>query len=299
MDQKLSDLVNKVESEARAFATFDEYLESKEAEPAWQKPADGAADESSSVLNVKVDVTVASSPAPNAETVTSPTSEQHPHVKLTPEYIANGHKVEPAHPIAVVLDVPIPDQSEHLEAAPLVMNTVVITDPIEWDGKPKRFLEDIATAIKPGEEPDWYGKIFSMQRADGEKLTAEEIVERIHELEEGIQKFKVAQRGLRSALEDKLKEENSAVRTKMIGKLDMDYRARRNAKAAERMKSERTPKAKANGAAPKAGAGGIKFADAMATGMGLRGDALIDCVEKAGKLDEATANHIRTKWGSK
>jgi hypothetical protein len=226
------------------------------------------------------------------------TSEQHPHLKTTPEYIANGHKVEPVHPVAKVLDVPIPDQSEHGEAAPLIETRLVLSDPINWDGQTLRSLEEISTAVKPGDEPVWWSKIFSMQREEGLKLTPENIVDRIHELEDGIQKFKQAQRGLRSALEDKLRAENSETRTKVIGDLDKDYRSRRNAKAAERMKSERKPAAPKNGAAPKSGVG-IKFADTMATGMGMRGDALIDFVQKAGKLDEATANHIRTKWGSK
>ena len=298
MDQKLSELVDKVEGEARKFATFDEYLESKEMETECQKPASDAGDNSSSVESAKVDAPVESSQPTSAETVTAPTKEEHPHLRLTPEYIANGHKVEPAHPIAVVVVTEVPVVVDPPTEVPVVVNRIDISA-VNWaDGKTLRSLEDIAQAVKPGEEPESWRKIFLLTRDAGEKLTLEEIVDRIHELEDGIQKFKQAQRGYRSALEDKLKIANSETRTKMVGELDKDYRARRNAKAAERMKSERGATAPKANAAPKAGAG-IKLADQYAQGLGLRGDALCDFLQKAGKLDEATAAHVRTKWGSK
>ena len=54
MDQKLTELVNKVESEARAFASFNDYLASKEKDSSeWQKPASDVAEKSSSEFERK------------------------------------------------------------------------------------------------------------------------------------------------------------------------------------------------------------------------------------------------------
>ena len=41
------------------------------------------------------------------------------------------------------------------------------------------------------------------------------------------------------------------------------------------------------------------MADTMAQGMGLRGDALIEYLRKMNKIDDATVDYIKTKWGAK
>lgn len=308
MDQKLSDLVDKVVTESAAYATFDDYLQSKEKGSECEKPAVDAVDNSSNGESAKADAPAESSQPTSAAPATEPTSVV-PETKPLPVSvqkeeltkfpgIANG-KPEPVHPIPGQVNVEIPEQPKGLEDIPVVVTKVELSQ-VNWDGKILHHSEDVSYAVKPEDEPEAWKKIFLLTRDTGIKLTPEQIVDRIHELEEGIQKFKQAQRGYRSALEDKLKEANSEARAKAIGDLDSDYRKKRNAKAAERMKAERKPSsAPKTDSAAKISAANIKFADQMAQGMGLRGDKLCDFLQGVGKLDEATAKHIRDKWGAK
>lgn len=309
MDQKLSDLVDKVVTESAAYASFDDYLQSKEKGSECEKPAVDAVDNSSNGASAKADAPAESSQPTSAAPATEPTNAPVKVSKPLPVSvqkeeltkfpgIANG-KPEPVHPIANPLPVEIPEPTKGLEDMPVVVNAVELTQ-VNWDGKILHHSEDVSYAVKPEDEPEAWKKIFLLTRDTGLKLTPEQIVDRIHELEEGIQKFKQAQRGYRSALEDKLKEANSEARAKAIGDLDSDYRKKRNAKAAERMKAERKPSsAPKTDSAAKISAANIKFADQMAQGMGLRGDKLCDFLQGVGKLDEATAKHIRDKWGAK
>lgn len=300
MDQKLSDLITQVEGEARKFASFDDYLASKDKpETEWQKPASDVVVNSSNDESTKVDETVESSAPSSAAVVTPPTKEEHPHSRTTPEYIANGSRTEPAHPVIPTVVLGEEPPSGPAKEIPMVKTELVLSAPINWDGQTLRSVDEVATQVPAGEEPDWWRKVYLGFREEGlETLkTPEAIIDRIHVLTEECDRRRRAIQGLRSALDDVLKGENSEVRARHIGNLDMDYRARRNKQAADRMKADRgsaAPKAKAT----KSGIG-IKDADTFATALMLRGDKLKDQIQKIGKLDEATAKYIDEKWGGK
>ncbi len=312
MDQKLTELVNKVESESRAFASFDDYLASKgEESPECPKPASDAAENSPSEPSEKVDETGDSSEPSSAEAVTVPTEKAHPHSKLTPEYIANGLKTEPVHPVAIpILPEPPPD-TEYIEHIPVVLTKLELTDPVNWDGQTLRSVEEVISRIPEKDEPEWWREVYLAGRELAVKVLKDpdSIVDRINILTEEIERRKRAIHGLRSGLDDALKSESSETRKKVIGSLDMDYRNRKNKKPADRMKAERKASDKPKLTIVAKPGIGIKFADTMAMGMGLRGEALIDVVRKAQKLDDATLKHIEEcmklwplptdKWGSK
>ena len=165
----------------------------------------------------------------------------HPHSNLTPEYIANGHKVEPAHPVATPLPVEAPPSSEYLETLPAVEVKLELTDPLNWDGQTLRHAEEVFSRISEENEPEWWREVYLAGRELGVKVLKDPqaIADRINILEEEINRRRRAQHGLRSALDDALKAESIETRKRTVGELDLNYQNRKRKKLVDKLKKDR------------------------------------------------------------
>lgn len=286
MDQKLEGLVNGVDREARKFASFDDYLAAQE-KPEWQKPADGAVENSAPTSSAKVDGTDASSKAPSVAPATEKPKDVRRQAMEQPNYIPNGLKSEPlAHPVApVVTEAPGGDTWRVLEAQ--IVTTKYELHQVEWDKDKLTYLSSPATVQEI--TPDWWKDIYLGGIEYARALESPEaIVNGMNVYQERIEKLNRAIQGMRGVLEEKLHGVSSERREKLLSK-NAKFKENQTTKAATKMKAERKP-AEVKGV-------GIKLADATAGAMkSMRGDKLIKFLTENGACDEATIAYVRKVW---
>lgn len=298
MDQKLSDLVNKVDREARQFASFDDYLSSKSEDAKCEKAAENVVENSSPTTSEKAAGTVASSSNSSVAPVivNNPQPDPRRGAMARSNYIADGHKTPPVHPIAEVV-VPPTDlpPSQVLEAQ--IVETRYSIQSVEWDKDRIAFASEETKARRIGDDPDWWRDVYLGGQEYARALdTGERIVDALNMYQERIEKLQRAIQGMRSVLEDKLKDE-SAENRKRLSEKSANWRASRNQEAAQRMKAERKPSPKVE--KPKINTAAIKLADTMA-GMNqkLRGESLLAALKGMNvDIDDSVVQHVARKWG--
>lgn len=301
MDKKLEDLVDGVDRAARNYATFADFQKAQEEKGGteWQKPVDGAVENSSSSSPEKVGETAESSPSPSVEAASEPVDAEKPTRKTREilNKVYNGTTERLAHPMAP--NVTSTDEP----AGKLPGRYVFVPDPQEtktrmvihkspWDGETLLHAQE-ETEIRTS-DPEWLQQALLMGQEAARKVgsdperIADEVINRYYERIEIFQKAIQGARGvLENALIGKSLETQNRVRAKASGQ-----RSARNEQAASRMKKEREPK-------PKAGVG-IKLADETAKLMPkMRGDKLIKFLKEEGLCDDLTIKYVNEKWGAK
>lgn len=292
-NDRLGDLVNSIEQESRQFATFEEFLANQKKEQTCQKGASDVAVNSSSDSNGKAVETGASSEPSSAVPVSEPTAEEKEaeRLRLLEERrveIERGLKTEQlAHPVAPNVTAPEPNTGS-VQMAQTVTTRLEVKD-VEWAGAHQQYISEVSEVDTT--EPDWWkqvfhaGKKFAMDCA-----TLEEAIVHNAKLEEAIKKIRCSQQGLRAGLAERTRGANNETKAKVAKGLE-GYKLNQNAKSAERMKTERAPKAKVPD--------GMKLADTMATVMGMDAEEIIMELLDKGKLTPEVRAYVAKKYGAK
>lgn len=296
MDQKLDDLVNGIDREARKFASFAEFQQAQEkGETEWQKPAVAAEENSSSSPSEKVAETVVSSEPSSVEPVSEPSAEeiqkQRTREALDKAWERDQKLPRPQAADVVVTDVEAPPYKvleAQIVTTRMQLHTVKLGDVTQKDPDVLQYVNE-TTQVREN-DPEWWRDVYMGGQAYANALGGcEAIVDGINVYQERIEKLQRAIQGMRGVLDEKLHGETSETRKRLNAKAS-GFRVARNKESAARMKVERVEK-------PKAG-NGIKMADATAAAMPhLRGEKLLKFLEKNGITpDSATIEHVGKKW---
>jgi hypothetical protein len=289
----LATLVNLVDSEARKFSSFDEFLNSGQSPEKWnKKPADGVEDNSSSESNGKVGGTDESlEPSSAAPAIVPPEPDSRKLAMERPSYIADGGKRESlAHPVAPFDAVAPEAPSEPTQMAPATRTRLEIKK-IEWPATARGVAEvtsNFLVEVQEVREKD--PESWKVRWVEGKSFSAEHAsivgaMEHINNLNEMIEEIKQFIRGAHAGLEERLSKATKAEREKALSA--SQARQKNNAKVADRMKTERVAKPGI----------GIKMAQDLIAAAVFGAEEVKGMVRKAGKMDDMTLAFIDKAFG--
>lgn len=292
---KLDDLVNKVDQEARNYVSFDDYLASKSSpnteEQEWKKDATAAADPSSSSSNEPEDGKVESKPPANAGNA-SPEKEpkektwwkeqrQAPKGEPTSDKLrSNPETIWPAAPYVPVETVPLTETTLDLQK-------------VEWNGQISSFLHEEEQVVEIDDE------ILSVYARGRDFCTATEdifeVIKHFKDVQHRMKKLKVYSESINNGIRARLSTANVETRSKAFNELNRSNKsvAAKNKPAQEKIKQERA--AKANGdpkpTKPKSSPG-LKLAETLVA-QGMTEAMIVGMLRTNGMLDDVTSAFLQ------